>query len=713
MTSYLENAGYLAILALGFGFVVFWHELGHFLAAKWAGVKVEQFAVGFMQAVVSYRKGLGIRFGTSRPEFIAKLEVWLTDADARKADGTAGQLKGSAADGWTDGDYALASRETKIGETEYRLNWLPLGGYVKMLGQDDLRPNSEADDPRAYNRQPIPKRMIIVSAGVVMNIILAAVGFVVLFSVGFHVPPARVGSVVSRSPAQMAKAVDPKDNGVRIGDEIVSVDGKPTYDDNTKLKLNAALSGSGEEVPMRVRRDGREIELRVTPAKVNGFVQMGVGDAVELVGPKGGKEYEALYNDPARDQLFAADTFALRADEAIVAVNGQPVGPNDVAVLDRAVQAGTKTVTLTVRKPDGTTGVRDFVPSIAPVFGEDPYTINLVGLVPRMQISSIGGTSPSRGRVQPGDVVTAVAIGDGTVGGTNSPSFRTFRQALNDAAKADKPVTVTLLRGGKQVVEKNLMPIQVSRGNYGLGVAPAVDEVEAVVAEVVDGSPAAAGKIPVKATVLTVDGKPVKTWREVHLALRAAVAGKDQGATVKLGYKTEGGEEKSTDLTLAAKDVEAVNQIRYDAGFALRGSEGVRKADGIGQAFRFGMVETRDFILQFYLTLKRMATRDVSPTNLMGPVGIFQAGTHFASKGNDWLLWFLAMISANLAVVNFLPIPVVDGGLFVFLVAEKIKGKPISERTQAIAQYVGLALLLGVFLFVTYQDIANFQFRMR
>jgi regulator of sigma E protease len=100
-----------------------------------------------------------------------------------------------------------------------------------------------------------------------------------------------------------------------------------------------------------------------------------------------------------------------------------------------------------------------------------------------------------------------------------------------------------------------------------------------------------------------------------------------------------------------------------------------------------------------------MATRDISPTNLMGPVGIFHAGANFAYRGHDWLIWFLAMISANLAVVNFLPIPIVDGGLFVFLIMEKIKGGPISPRTQAIAQVVGLALILSLFLFVTYQDI--------
>src|SRR5437764_13779796 len=65
----LEHIRGILLLAFGFGFVVFFHELGHFLAAKWAGVKVEQFAVGFGQAVVAWRKGLGFRFGTTQQEY--------------------------------------------------------------------------------------------------------------------------------------------------------------------------------------------------------------------------------------------------------------------------------------------------------------------------------------------------------------------------------------------------------------------------------------------------------------------------------------------------------------------------------------------------------------------------------------------------------------------------------------------------------------------
>src|SRR5947207_9580064 len=183
----------LILLVLGFGFVIFFHELGHFLAAKWVGIKVEQFAVGFGQAIFSWRKGLGLRIGSSAAKY-EELE-------------RAGEALG-------------------ISETEYRLNWIPLGGYVKMLGQDDLRPNARSDDPRAYNRKSISARMVVVSAGVLMNILLAAMGFMILFLIGFRVQPAVVGSVQPLSPAQ--KAVDEKGKvaPIEVGDRILMFDGK-------------------------------------------------------------------------------------------------------------------------------------------------------------------------------------------------------------------------------------------------------------------------------------------------------------------------------------------------------------------------------------------------------------------------------------------------------------------------------------------------------
>ena len=109
--------------------------------------------------------------------------------------------------------------------------------------------------------------------------------------------------------------------------------------------------------------------------------------------------------------------------------------------------------------------------------------------------------------------------------------------------------------------------------------------------------------------------------------------------------------------------------------------------------------------MQVYLTVRAMVRGSISPKEISGPVGILAVGYKIAEAGSLKLLWFLSIISANLAVMNFLPIPVVDGGLFTFLVIEKVKGSPISQRTQVVAQYAGLILLLSLFLFATYQDV--------
>ncbi|MGN6727756.1 MAG: site-2 protease family protein, partial [Tepidisphaeraceae bacterium] len=199
----------IVFVALAFGFVIFWHELGHFLAARWAGVRVEQFAVGMGHAVFSWRKGIGFRLGNTQSEFERKVQE---EYDRRHASGSpAGSATGEAPAPTLREQYDIA-RELGLGETEYRFNWIPLGGYVKPTGQDDLRPATEvgADDPHAFGAKPVSKRMVIISAGVIMNVILAFILYVVLFLHGFTAPAAVVGEVLPGSPAQAA--------GIQSGD---------------------------------------------------------------------------------------------------------------------------------------------------------------------------------------------------------------------------------------------------------------------------------------------------------------------------------------------------------------------------------------------------------------------------------------------------------------------------------------------------------------
>ncbi len=238
----IASVGHIAMVALmvfGFGFVIFWHELGHFLAAKWVGIRVEQFAVGFGHAVFAWRKGIGFRLGNTQKEYRERAERLLMD----KARLTGSQSLEKPE--FTEEQISAAADELGLGETEYRLNWIPLGGYVKMLGQDDLKPDAVAEDPRAYNKKPIPARMLVISAGVIMNVILAAIGFMVLFRIGFKVPPAWVGNIAAESPAQQA--------GMRVGDHIVSFENRP-QEDFTKITLNTALVEEGVPVKMVVDR---------------------------------------------------------------------------------------------------------------------------------------------------------------------------------------------------------------------------------------------------------------------------------------------------------------------------------------------------------------------------------------------------------------------------------------------------------------------------
>src|SRR3954462_3915585 len=100
----------LLLLILGFGFVIFWHELGHFLAAKYVGIKVEQFAVGFGQALLAWRKGVGVRIGTTRPEFERRVNDYLTSKERSQT-----QLKEN--ESFTPEQFDAAADSLGLGET--------------------------------------------------------------------------------------------------------------------------------------------------------------------------------------------------------------------------------------------------------------------------------------------------------------------------------------------------------------------------------------------------------------------------------------------------------------------------------------------------------------------------------------------------------------------------------------------------------------------
>jgi regulator of sigma E protease len=179
------------------GVLIFAHELGHFLMAKRAGVGVLKFSLGF------------------GPRIIGK----------------------------------------KIGETEYLLSLIPLGGYVKLLGESPGEELPEEDVKRSFMNQTVWKRILIVAAGPVFNLLLALAIFTLVNMVGLPVLTPEVGSLQKDSAAMAA--------GMKVGDRIIIMDGKAV----TKWDEISEIVTEGKEKPLRitVRRDAATLDLTVTP----------------------------------------------------------------------------------------------------------------------------------------------------------------------------------------------------------------------------------------------------------------------------------------------------------------------------------------------------------------------------------------------------------------------------------------------------------------
>ena len=103
--------------------------------------------------------------------------------------------------------------------------------------------------------------------------------------------------------------------------------------------------------------------------------------------------------------------------------------------------------------------------------------------------------------------------------------------------------------------------------------------------------------------------------------------------------------------------------------------------------------------------IRRMFTGQASVKNISGPLTIAQVANQTAKRGAGWFLFFMALLSLSLAIINLLPIPVLDGGHLLYYLIELVKGSPLSERAMATGQYVGLAMLAGLMGLAFYNDI--------
>ncbi len=351
---------------VGLGFVIFVHELGHFTVAKLCGVKCEKFYLGFDIG--------GLRFCKFR---------------------------------W--------------GETEYGIGILPLGGYVKMLGQEDNPAKIKAEmerakekaeavprfDPRSFLAKSVPKRMAIISAGVIMNVIFAFVMAVVAVSpwMGVPTPPCVVGGVLAGDPAWQ---VD-----LRPGDEILKIaDKKMTQFRDLQSTIPLGEFDPKVGVPLSVRRPGVERTLKITvkPDRSLGAFFIGVtsGNTTRL---RPDLRTWLIEKEHAVLPGSAADLAvpAFRNGDNVVRINDVPIG-NYGRIEAELAQTADKRITVTVvravedaqGKPTGKT---EQIP--IPVA---PNPMRELGLVMKMgEITAIQDGSPAKAAgIKPGDRITQI-----------------------------------------------------------------------------------------------------------------------------------------------------------------------------------------------------------------------------------------------------------------------------------------------------------------
>ena len=740
----------VVIVVLGVNMLVIVHEFGHFIVARMCGVRCDKFYI------------------------------------------------------WFDA-YGFKLFSFKRGDTEYGLGWLPLGGYVKMFGQEDnpggiqaeidraklaqeenTEPLSEEERqqqeakikelesqlyaPDSYLAKNVFQRMAIISAGVIMNVIFAIVCASLASVIGTPETSAKIGYVAPGSPAWRA--------GLQAGDEIVAIN------DNVKPIFSSILVScmDGKELTLQVSRPGDSAprEVKVTPIIENGALtpMIGVGPSVslELGETPDHRPYEALLS--REDEVALEEKLGvLKGGERLVSMNGVDVATSaDYFRLAKRFidQPITYVFAPTIQGRGGERFLDEGKPAISVTL--EPSRIADVGVrlgmgeIVAIRTGSIAEKVGLRARetneagevTQRGDVVLEV---------NNQPildplafPYMIFDLSGRDTIKGDsqdalspapqRSITLTVARDGDRkdfaITLPEVAPFEDRASNRGrlacdtLGFAYEVEPVIAGVdgTVVIDKSPLG-GKITqitaylrnpgedapetLKTTFKTLTGLKVSegaldVLTPAVCAVGAGESDLDRATKVLnwfanvLQYLPNGVQVEIKALTPNGETATISTKVKRDQNAYLAGRGFVfgvdvvhQRADSFCEAFSFGVEKTIDAASQVFIFLKNVG-KNVSAKALGGPGMIVGTAYQAAGRPDGVFLLFLCLISANLAVVNFLPIPVLDGGHMVFLLYEMITRRKPNEKVQIILSYIGLALILALMFWVIALDVWRYCF---
>lgn len=691
-----------AKVAIGIGLVIFVHELGHFLAAKFFGVKCEKFYVGF---------DVPLQIGPIKfPRTLGKFQY---------------------------------------GETEYGIGILPLGGYVKMLGQDDDPRNAEKEaqrikteqgdddappqyDPRSFPAKPVWQRMIIISAGVVVNLITGILFAALAYGYGVPYTPAVVGGVSPGGPAWQA--------GIGPGGEVVSVAGLSSDDQLHFNEMKEAILHESMEAPetpvdvaIRYGDETKDYKLVTAPHPEEPDMRLiGITNAMATVL----SPVMPVFPDTVAATAFEQNSLSDKAAGAeITAINGEAVDGGN-APASRLLN-----VMLTEADQDTTLKLRT-----AAVDGESSGGDTLTITLPPQKMRGLGigfaagpitavmdGSPAAEAGVQVGDQIIEVD-GSDTVDAyslilssyltsrySDAPvKLKLSRGKGDDAETIDVELKPDFSRGSMEPISQNASDI--ASGPLGIALRPIAIAASVPTKSSGDDVIAAGDEIREVSVVWGDDGPPealVEQLSEVALERLADGWQMDSPSAINgfativqllpLGTEFEVfGRSKLDKSVVESKfTVAETDSFWFQRGLSLMPTSNTQTASSVGQALTLGLREGGRRLGYVFRFLGLLVQGKVKAKFVGGPIRIVQMAGIQAEKGISKQLLFLTMLSMNLAILNFLPIPALDGGHMVFLTAELILGRRVDEQLEMKLTLAGVLAILSLMVFVFANDIIH------